>query len=44
VEQGERLKFIVEVQFLQQVASLEIDNRWIRPAIAESEATDTYYD
>jgi hypothetical protein len=37
VERGERLKFIVEVQFLQQVASLEIDSRWIQPVIAEPE-------
>jgi transcription antitermination factor NusG len=31
LEQNDRLKFVVEVQFLNQGASLEIDNQMVRP-------------
>jgi hypothetical protein len=41
-QQGKRLKFIVEVQFLLQGLSLEIDGRMIQPMTAEPKGLDTY--
>jgi hypothetical protein len=43
-QQGKHLEFIVEVQFLLQGISLEIDSRMIQPVTAEPKGLSTHND